>query len=166
MLGKSKYIIFLLFLITSGVNGQNSASANFTASVTIIEPIEIQTTSDMNFAEIDARNGGIVVLNPNNTRTAFGDVRLKSSSSVSAAVFEVKGQNGYSYDINIPKGDFTMINGSKQIYLKDFTVNTDSNTLNSDSQIVRMGATIEIEPDQDPGIYMTPTPLEITVSYN
>lgn len=166
MLRAIGYILFLIILAPLGVLGQNSASATFTASATIIEPIEVQTTSDMNFAEIDARNGGTVILNPDNTRSAFGDVQLKSSSAVSAAVFEVKGQNGYSYSINIPTGDFTMINGSKQINLKDFTVNTDSSTLNSDSQVIRMGATIEIEPDQEPGRYITPTPLEITVSYN
>ena len=146
--------------------GQNSATASFTASVTIIEPIEIKNTANMNFARIDAREGGSVTLHPDNTRSVTGDVKLEGSGNVSAAVFEVKGQNGYTYDISIPEGKYIMVNGSKKIVLKDFKLSSDSKSLNKDSQIIKIGATIDIEGNQKPGRYITPAPLEVTVSYN
>ena len=148
------------------MSGQNSATASFTASVTIIEPVEIQNISDMNFANIDARQGGIVILNPDNSRSTIGDVKLDDSNTVSAAMFEVKGQNGYAYDVSIPQGEFIMQSGTSSIVIRDFTLANESQSFNSIKQTLRLGASIEIEARQKPGIYVTPAPLEVTISYN
>ncbi|GGG42051.1 DUF4402 domain-containing protein [Christiangramia forsetii] len=145
---------------------QNSASASFTASVNIIEPISIETTSNMNFASIDARNGGSVILNPDHTRITTGDVRLENAASVSAAVFEVRGQNGHSYNISVPTGEFKMTNGTNEIVIKDFLTDFKAGSKNSDTQTISLGATLQIEPEQMPGHYTTSSPIEITVSYN
>ncbi len=158
--------LFLLCLVTSQVAGQNSASASFTASVRIIEPVEINTVSNMNFANIDARTGGTVTLNPDNTRTVNGDVQLNTADQISAAEFEIKGQHGRAYDLQIPQGDFIMSNGTSEIKLKDFKISQLPEELSTSTQKIRMGATIEIEPNQEPGQYITPTSLEITISYN
>lgn len=167
MFNELKFIWILSFLLPISVSGigQNSASANFTASVKIIEPISIKTTSNLNFASIDAGNGGSVILKPDHSRMVTGDVSLDNVGNASAAVFEIKGQNGYSYTINIPTGSYSMVNGTDELILKDF--NTSSNSaLTSDYQIITLGATIEIEAGQKPGLYTTPSPIEITVSYN
>lgn len=145
---------------------QHSASASFTASVNIIEPISIKNTSNMNFASVDARNGGTVTLNPDHTRTTTGDVYLDNAANVSAAMFEVKGQNGYSYSIHVPKGSFAMTNGLSEITIKDFNINSYKSSMTKEAQSISLGATLEIEPDQKPGIYTTSSPIEITVSYN
>ena len=158
-------ILSILWMIPGQGFAQNSASANFTASATIIEPISIRTTSNMSFASINAGNGGSVILNPDHTRSATGDVRLDNSGNVSAATFEVMGQNGYSYNINIPSGSFKMVNGPDELVLKNFNTGS-SSVLTSDSQTISLGATLEIEPQQKPGLYITPSPIEITVSYN
>lgn len=162
---KFLWIFSILLLISISGMGQNSASATFTASVNIIEPISIKTTSNMSFASIDAGNGGSVILKPDHTRIATGDVSLDNAGNVSAAMFEVKGQNGYSYNINIPAGSFRMVNGTNELILKDFNTSSNS-TLTSDSQFISLGATLEIAPEQMPGLYTTPSPIEITVSYN
>jgi len=167
---KARKILFLIILgilivPLKGI-GQNSATASFTASVKIIQPIEIQITSEMNFASVNARQGGSVILNPDNTRTAIGDVRLDAATNVSAAIIEVKGQNGYSYTINLPNKEFSMVNGSSQIILKDFKANYESGSISLDNQTIRLGATLQINPEQKPGVYVTPSPIEVTISYN
>ena len=148
------------------MKGQQSASATFTASVNIIKPIEIRTISNLNFANIDASNGGSVILNPDNSRSANGGIKLENSQMASAASFEIKGQNGYAYSVNVPQGDYIMQNGSQKIILKDFRIAAAENGLNSDNQTFNLGATIDVQAQQKPGRYITPTPLEITVSYN
>lgn len=162
----SHIYLFLVLLLPLMALGQNSASARFTASVTIIEPIEVQTKSNMNFAHIDARDGGSVILHPDNSRSAIGNVQLKNSHIASAATFEVKGQNGYTYDINVPRGSYQMTSGSEVIVLKDFMLQAQTGRLGEQSQIIRLGATIDIESNQKPGRYTTDSPIEITVSYN
>lgn len=164
--------MFRLFTITlllglfslSGAYAQ--ATAKFTASVTIIEPIEITTTANMNFASIDAKNGGEVILKPDNTRIARGGVKLDDATGVSAASFEVKGQPGYTYDISLPAGQQILTNGGENIILKDFTTSYDAGSLAGGVQTIRLGASLEIQPEQTPGLYRSPYPMEVTVNYN
>lgn len=161
------YTVLTFLLISPLVLfGQQSATASFTASVNIIEPIAIETTSNMNFASIDARQGGSVILNPDNTRTSTGDVLLDAATNVSAAVFEVKGQNAYSYNINLPTGEFRMLNGASEIIIKDFKANFETGTISTDAQTIRLGATLQIDPEQKPGLYITSSPIEVTINYN
>ncbi|MDR5590218.1 DUF4402 domain-containing protein [Christiangramia sp. SM2212] len=160
------FTFFIILFVSIYSFGQNSASATFTASVNIVEPISIQTTANMNFASIDARNGGTVILNPDHSRISTGDVQLDNSANVSAATFEVNGQNGYSYNINISQNSFRMVNGTSEIVIRDFNTNSNKSTLNSDSQTINVGATLDIQANQEPGLYTTPTPIEIMVSYN
>lgn len=159
-------ILFFLGLFPFWGFAQRSASASFTASVTIIEPLEIQNTADMNFASIDARNGGTVTLNPDNTRSRSGDLMLDDAATVSAATFEIKGQNGHSFDLSLPKGRYVLVNGTDQIGIRDFTSDLTSKHLVSGSETVRLGATLEIGPQQKPGVYTSPAPIEVTVNYN
>lgn len=161
----SLLMLFLIFCATAV--GQTQATATFTASVTIIEPIGITNTSEMNFAAVDAKTGGTVVLTPENQRFASGGVQLADGTNVSAASFRVTGQKGFSYDITLPQGEYLLTNGSQNLILKDFTSNlTGSGNLTTGTSELRVGATVEIQPGQNPGTYNTLAPLPVTVNYN
>lgn len=158
--------IMALFLGATAL-GQTQATANFTASVTIIEPIGITNTSDMNFAAIDAKGGGMVVLTPDNGRFASGGVQLADGTNVSAASFRVSGQQGFSFSVTLPDGEYLLTNGSQNIILKDFTSNLEgAGDLTSRSSEFRVGATVEIQPGQHPGTYKSVGYLPVTVHYN
>lgn len=62
--------------VPCSANAQASATANFTASATIIQPITLTTTSNMNFASIDAKIGGQIILTPDKACTSSGGVVL------------------------------------------------------------------------------------------
>jgi len=158
-------IIFFSLIILSGV-GYAQATANFTASATIIAPITITTTSQMNFASIDAKNGGDVVLTPDNNRYTIGEVELDDASTVAAASFTVTGQKGYTYDISLPKSEHILTNGSEEMIIKNFTTDLNSGSLADGSQTFRVGATLQVNPNQQPGMYATPGSLNVTVNYN
>jgi hypothetical protein len=145
---------------------QTSATATFIASVNIIEPIQIETTSHMNFADVDAQAGGKVVLNPDNSRSAMGGAILKNNSTASAATFIVKGQAGQAFSIIIPTSEYKMYNGNKEIILKNFQSQIETGDSKEGVQIIRLGATLELEPNQEPGMYVSSAPLAVTVSYN
>lgn len=145
---------------------QASATANFKASATIIEPIGITTTSHMNFANIDARNGGTVTLNPDNTRTATGGLELKEAANVSAATFLVTGQQEYSFNISLPQGSHQLRNGEKAMTIQDFTAELNQSSLGDGPATLMVGASLFVNPDQEPGIYKTVADLQVTVNYN
>lgn len=71
---KLLFIGICLAGISQVVQAQASATASFTASATIIQPIGITTTANMNFAHIDAQEGGAVILTPQNTRFTTGEI--------------------------------------------------------------------------------------------
>ncbi|MGY5850368.1 DUF4402 domain-containing protein [Salegentibacter sp. F14] len=160
-------IIVIITLLVSGVCcAQASATASFKASATIIEPIGITTTSNMNFANIDARNGGTVILKPDNTRSATGGLELKEASNVSAATFLVTGQQGYSFNISLPQGSHELRNGGEAMALQDFTAELEQNVLGNGPALLKVGASLYVNPNQEPGVYNTVADLQVTVNYN
>ncbi len=166
---KNLIIIFGILVLNafSSVQSQTTATANFTASVTIVQPITLITTSDMNFANIDAKNGGQIILTPDNTRISTGGVELAGAENLSAATFMVSGQSGYTYDISLPDDTYTLTNGIESMVINNFTSSSSNGNLIADeSQIIRVGATLNVNPNQTPGFYSTPAPLNVTVNYN
>lgn len=89
---KNIYTLFTIIALCITNITFSQATASFNASVTIIQPIGITTTSDLSFANVDAKSGGEVTLSPNNMRTTIGAVVLSDGGIVSAASFEITGE--------------------------------------------------------------------------
>lgn len=143
------------------------ATANFTASVTIIEPVSVINQAQMNFASISSNSGGKVVLDPNDSRSALGGVVLEEENGVSAAKFLITGEKGLTVVITLPKDQFTLTKGSQNITLHSFTSNLPpSFQLSEEFVSLNVGATIEIEGVQPPGIYNSTNPMSVVVNYN
>lgn len=164
---KSHQLLILALFFGCSVYGQTQATATFMASVTIIEPIGITNTSDMNFSALNAKLGGAVILTPDNDRISSGGVKLADGANVSPATFQITGQRGSSFSISLPKGEHSLTNGVESILLKDFTSNLgDSGEFTNETSEIRVGATLDINSGQKPGNYSSPDPLAVTVNYN
>jgi len=164
---KHLVLIFSLIILSFSTDGIAQATAIFTASVTIIQPIGITNTANMNFANLDAKSGGVVILGPDNTRKSEGNVELADGSTVSAATFEVTGQADYTYSITLPDSDHVLTNGIDDILIRDFTSSLkDQGSLADGSQTLSVGASLDINPNQTPGNYTSPGGFNITVNYN
>jgi hypothetical protein len=164
---KRLLLIFSFIILSFSFDGMAQATANFTASVTIIQPIGITNTANMNFANLDARSGGAVVLGPDSTQISQGRVELTGANTVSAATFELTGQAGYTYSITLPTSYQVLTNGIDDIIIRDFTSSLkDEGALADGSQTLRVGASLDINPNQPPGNYTSPGGFNITVNYN
>lgn len=157
--------ILILSLTFTGL-GYAQATANFTATATIIQPITLTTTSQMNFANVDAKNGGEVILTPASSRYTSGEVELDDATNVSAASFTVSGQEGYTYSITLPQSQYELSNGIDKMIIKDFTTDLNSGSLAAGTQSFRVGATLKVNPNQKPGNYVTSNNMNVTVNYN
>lgn len=161
------YICIGLTGFFQNLSAQTSATASFTASATIIQPIGITSTADMNFANIDAQQGGSVILTPQNMRYSTGDVALAEGEDPSAATFIVTGQPGLAYSINMPSHSYTLSNGVEEMILENFTNSLGTSGLLAEGkQAFNLGATLNINAGQTPGFYTSPTPMDVTVIYN
>ncbi len=168
---KSIIKIFTLAIIALGFStvsfAQVSATAN--ASGTIVTPIAITKSVDLNFGNIAVGStAGTVVLAPAGTRTTTGGVTLPATTgTVSAAEFNVTGQAGYTFSITLPSTPTTVSSGANSMTVNAFTSTpTPTGTLTGGAQTVKVGATINVGANQAAGTYTSATPFTVTVNYN
>lgn len=159
-------ITLSVFCFTSSGFAQASATAD--ASATIVTPISISKTADMNFGNV-ATNGavGTVVLAPAGTRTSTGGVTLPATvGTVTAASFTVSGSGAYTYAITLPSS-VVITSGSDNMTVNTFT-STPATTgaLTSGTQVIKVGATLNLVASQAVGSYTSATPFTVTVNYN
>ena len=164
---------FAVAILFSGVSVISSAqvTATATASSTIVTPIGITKTVDMNFGNvaINSTTAGTVVLAPAGTRTSTGGVTLPATAgTVAAAEFNVTGANNYTFSITLPSTSHEIKSGSNTMSVTDFTSTpTPTGTLSATgSATVKVGATLNVSAGQAAGTYTSVTPFEVTVNYN
>ncbi len=159
---------FVLMAIASNSIAQSTATATSTA--TIITPISISKTADMNFGNLAVQSGtgGTVVLAPAGTRTSTSGVTLPAAAgTVTAAAFTVTGSGSSTYAITLPASVvLTHSGGVQSMTASSFTSNPSSTgTLSSGTQNFSVGATLTVAAGQLAGVY-TSGNFNVTVNYN
>lgn len=155
-------------------SNEASAQATATASATavIVTPISITKTADMNFGNVsvNAANNGAVALAPAGTRTATGGVTLPATvGSPAAASFTVSGQANYTYAITLPAANITLADNNNNTMSAGSFVSSPATTgtlSTGGSQMLNVGATLQVAASQAAGVYSTATDFAVTVNYN
>ena len=148
------------------------ATATASASATIITPISIVKTVDMNFGNVAVSGSvaGTVVLAPGGSRTTggAGGVTLPANNgTVSAASFTVSGQASYTYAITLPSS-CTITDGTHNMTVNTFTSSPSSTgTLSTGGvETLNVGATLNVSAAQAANVYTNATGVPVTVNYN
>ncbi|MEI6277147.1 MAG: DUF4402 domain-containing protein [Prolixibacteraceae bacterium] len=167
--------LFILFIAVAGFVATSKAQISKTAnaSATIVTPIGLTKTIDMNFGNVavSASGGTVILPSTGGSRTTSGGVTLPATAgTVTMASFTVTGTGGYSYAITLPSAALTV---TDPISLSTMTVETFESTpsatgvLNgAGSQILNVGATLNVAANQTAGVYTSATPFTVTVNYN
>ncbi|RYY43451.1 MAG: DUF4402 domain-containing protein [Chitinophagaceae bacterium] len=161
-----------MLLFTANVNAQQ-ATATANASATIISPISISKTTDLNFGNLSVdATGGTVILEPSAAGTRFaagaGGVSFPANTGiVSSASFVVSGQANFTYDINVVNQSIQITNGTDNMTVDNFTKSVNTGLLdNLGTQTVYVGADLSVAGSQNPGIYTSSSPFTVLVNYN
>jgi len=162
-------LAIVLLSFAAGTFAQVTASASATA--TIITPIAISKTVDMNFGNVAVNaSPGTVLLTPAGTRTAGGGVTFLPASpgTITAASFNVTGLGSATYSITLPSVATTISFGANTMTVNAFTSTpTPTGTLSAGgAQTLTVGATLNVGASQAAGIYTSATPFDVTVNYN
>jgi hypothetical protein len=163
-------LAIVLFAFGTATFAQVTASA--TASATIITPIALTKTVDMNFGNVAVIGAGTVILAPAGTRTITGGVTLPNAvGTVTAATFTVGGSGVSTYGITLRTTDYTITNttgtGAETMIVNAFT-STPSATgaLTLGAQTLLVGATLNVGAAQVAGLYTNAIGFDVTVNYN
>jgi len=169
-LQKLFFALLLIGIFTTSTFAQATATA--TATATIIAPITIANAVDMNFGNlaIQAGTAGTVVIAPAGTRTRTAGVTLPSTTGTfTQASFTVGGEGVYTYTITLPRTNYTITDpvSTATMIVNTFTVTpSGTGTLTAGAQTLNVGATLNVEAAQTPGVYTNATGFDVTVNYN
>jgi hypothetical protein len=163
------------FAIAIAILGFSAASyaqvtATASTSATIITPIAITKSVDMDFGSVAVSPtiAGTVLLSPAGLRTAGGGVTLPVVTlPVTAAKFTVTGLAGSTYSITLP-GTITLSDGaSHTMTVGTFTSTpTPTGSLTGGSEDIFVGGTLNVAAGQTAGTYTNNSDLAVTVNYN
>lgn len=140
-----------------------------TANATVIEPIAIASTADLEFGKF-TKAAGVITMAPNGTRTATGP--LSSLSTVtpgSAGEMTVTGEANATYAIT--KNGGTLTSGVNNMALSNIVVTIDGATpvttgtlSGTGSQILKIGGDLTVSATQANGLYTGN--YTVSVDYN
>lgn len=165
-------VAIAMFGFATSSFAQETATA--TASATIVTPISITKTIDLNFGDVAVQSAtdGTVVLSPLGVREAFLGATLPASAttSVAAASFDVAGQNSYTYDITLPTSCvITDPVSAEEMTVSDFTcsiVVTEGALSAEGTETFTVGATLAVTGGQADGDYTNAAAFDVIVNYN
>jgi hypothetical protein len=165
----NSFIMIIMIAATTGAMAQESATAG--SSATIVAPIGIEKSADMNFGNVAINDEiGTVVVATDGSITATGGVTLPASVGTrSAAAFNVTGETDYTYTIGLPSGPITLTDTETSSEMTVGTFVSDPSTegtLSGGAQTVNVGATLNVGASQAAGDYINTTELTVTVNYN
>lgn len=166
----NSFIMIIMIAATTGAMAQESATAS--SSATIVAPIGIEKSADMNFGNVAINDEiGTVVMTTAGATSITGGVTLPANTgTVTAAAFDVTGEADYTYTIALPSSAITLVDGAGTP--NEMTVGTfvsdplTTGALTSGAQTVNVGAILNVAGGQAAGVYTNTTDLTVTVNYN
>lgn len=168
---KKIVILFTIIILISGFTDKVSAQTSLSATASAIEviPITISNSANMNFGNISVGStAGSVILAPSGVRSAVGGVTLPVlTGTVDNAAFTVSGSVSATYSISLPSS-YTITSGTKTMIINAFTSDPSGiGTISSSgSQILNVGATLNVGAGQAAGTYTNTNGFQVTVNYN
>lgn len=138
------------------------------AGAPVVPDKNISTISDLAFGRLIAAGGGAVTVAPSGSRTRTGAVVLLASSATPAR-FAVTSQNPTNdnkiYVLTLPpNGSVSLVSGANSMGVTNFISNFPAGSpLPPGNQTVRVGATLQVAPNQPPGTYSGS--FNVTVEY-
>lgn len=168
--------ILIIAIAGFAVSTQAQVTDHAVASATIITPIAISKTVDLNFGNIASNaTGGTVILGTDGSRTPSGlTLPASAPGTVTAASFTVTGNGSSNFSISIPS-TVTLTNttgsGNETMVVSDFTNDSagglTQGTLSAGgSRVLKVGGKLTVAAAQVAGVYTNATDLTVTVNYN
>jgi len=133
-----------LYLFSQGTTFVLSTAG---ASATIVEPGSITSDFGNGFIMI----AGTVELTPVRAHGKSGSLTLPvTTGSITVAFFNISGTAGYTFTINLPASPLTIHNGANTMKVTSF----------------KSEPALNAGPEMIAGVYVSVTPMDITVNYN
>lgn len=159
---------FILLVSATKLFAQSSATA--TVSATIITPVGVTKSADLNFGNFaTGSQPGTIELNSTSIWTSTGGVKLlETNENADRASFIVMGANS-TYTVTLPSASIILLRkgGMETMTVGSFSIVASAKDyLNITNQTFAIGATLNAGASQPTGEYVPAMPLTVIVNYN
>ena len=163
----TKIFCIPILLFGLAVNSFAQVTATAEAAATILTPIAIVKTVNLNFGNLAVHptTAGTLVLATDNSRSVTGGVTLMPAGTVSAASFTVTGNPDAIYTITLPGSIIITSGGNTMTVNTIISSPTPTGTLTLGTSTLLVGATLVVPGGQAAGLYTNTTDLDVTVNY-
>jgi hypothetical protein len=168
---KLSILLFVLVGFAVSSNAQSSVTASTTA--TLVVPISIAKSVDLNFGTVgaSATAGTVILAAADGSRTITGGAKAFSTGAGAAASFTVTGEGTSTFSITLPAAPITLTRttagGTTGVTAGSFlhTAGT-TPTLAGGTKTFTVGATLTLPVGVLAGTYSNANELLVTVNYN
>jgi hypothetical protein len=162
----SKFFALAIVMIAFSASSFGQVFATANASATVIAPLTISATSELNFGSLAATAGGTVTVSTAGARTTTAGVTL-AGGTVSAASYLISAYNGANITISLPSANITLANGGNTMVVGNFTstIPAGNYTLTAVTATLSIGADLTVAAAQPAGVYTNNADLTVTVNY-
>jgi len=139
-----------------------------TASATIVGPIAITKTADLNFGNLAVNtNAGTAVITADAAQTVSttGGVTKVAGVPPTNAQFTVTGVAGYGFTISVP-ASVVLNSGANNMTLTLASTPSSPSILTGGTATIYVGGSLAVGASQPSGTYKNTTDLKVTVNYN
>jgi hypothetical protein len=160
---------FMFIAFVTVANAQMSAQQTVSATATIVKPISLEVITPLAFGNIIPNETGTVQITPAGVVIETGaEIAQGQKGLQSAAVFNVRGENDYTYAITLPReNDVILLNVDNGYIMPVTNFNHDNITLpklTNGSDSFKVGATLHVLGTQPAGKYTGV--FTVKVNYN
>jgi hypothetical protein len=145
--------IFVAFILLTGfpVNLFSQSTSSASIGATVVRPILIEKTADMNFETVAIIIAGEVEMVPGGVYSKKSTIMLPvPTGTFTAASFVTEGTAAYTYTITVPPSPLEIKIGDKTMIVNSF----------KSDPILNPGKNLF------GGVYVSVTPFNVTVNYN
>lgn len=144
---------------------------NAIATATSVTPISLLEVAPMDFGTVaGSSSSSTIVLDTLGARSATGGAQIMVTSPGSAATFQITGGANLTYIVSFSASGILESPGGQQMTVTSFTNNSLGTIPAGGIETFQAGATLNLNPAQQAGVYSTTTgtgsPYTITVNYN
>lgn len=141
----------------------DTASTTGTAAATVVQPITLSKSGDLNFGVVTPNGGAAVVtISTEGARSGPTDV-LVGGGTTSAAAFAVGGDADRAFTFTLPAGSATLTSGADTLTVDNWTSDAPA-TIVGGNVSVNVGGSLNLAAAQPAGAYAGT--FSVTATYN
>ncbi len=153
-----------VFALSNAFAGTTTVSGTGTAEATVVSPVQIEKTTNLNFGTV-ANKAGVVTVSNNGSRTSTTTNLITDGNAPTAGSMKIKGAEGMAITLDSIADSTVLDEGGHSMPVSNFNTNPVAGSLTiptGGEQPVAVGADLTVSDGQTTGKYTGEYTINVT----